>query len=236
MPQITVCTTASSTDGLSRTCELRDALGTTATSDDATMRSVLLRATEWAESVVDRPLRAQTYSEAVPAYGTRRLTLSRRPVVCVLRLLSSTATSDATELTSTEYRVEDAEAGFLSREVGFEWTNDPARGETRFSLGLTPATLPGQEQRPWLVEYVAGYIFPEMATSDSIYATQATSTGRTLPYDLEQAVLLKAARWYQGGPMGADVTSRRVGDLSVTYAEPGAREEERLLARYRAAF
>mgnify|MGYP001594001822 CR=1 FL=1 len=227
---LTVCTTATSTQGLGLTCELRDELGTTATSDDARMRSVLLRATEWAEREVGRPLRAQVYSEAVAAYGGRRLTLSRHPVICVLRLFTATDTCEATELTSTEYRVEDAEAGHVSRDAGFDWTNDPLESGGRAALGLAPATLPGRERQPWLVEYAAGYVFPAVATSDALYATQATSTERTLPYDLEQAVLLRAARWYE---RGGDVTSRRVGDLGVTYAERP--EEERLLDRYRSA-
>ena len=70
-----VCATASSTDGASRTCELRDALGTTATSEDERHRALLLRATAWAEAVVGRPLLAQVYSESVAAYGGRRLAL-----------------------------------------------------------------------------------------------------------------------------------------------------------------
>ncbi len=225
---LTVCVSASAAQGMGLSCELRDELGTTATSDDARMVRSLLRATEWAEREVGRDLRAQIYSEAVAAYGGRRLVLSRRPVRCVLRLFSSTATSEATELTSTEYRVEDAAAGFISRDAGFDWTNDLVESGGRDALGLVSATLPGRERRPWLVEYVAGYVYPEAATSDTVYATQATSTARTLPYDLEQAVLLRAARWYE---RGGGVTSRRVGDLGVTYGERD--EEERLLDRYR---
>ena len=229
-----VCATASSTDGASRTCELRDALGTTATSDDERHRVLLLRATAWAEGELGRPLLAQVYSESVAAYGGRRLALSRYPLRAVLRMFDSTATCDATEFTSTDYVVEDAEAGLLARDAGWSWTNRGAAAETCFSLGLTKSYLPGREERPWLVEYVAGYVFPEAATCSEVWTTAGgtTSTARSLPHDLEQAVLLKAQRWVGGGQ---DVTSRRVGDLGVTYAGPGEREEEHLLERYRSA-
>src|SRR3990167_6676783 len=58
---LTVCVSASSTIGLAKTCELRDELGTSATSDDARMNRHILQATAWAEGIAGRPLRAQVY-------------------------------------------------------------------------------------------------------------------------------------------------------------------------------
>lgn len=225
-----VCASASSTQGLGLTCQLREHLGTTATSEDERMRQMLLRATDWAERMTGRTFGAQLYQETVPAYGGQSIMVTGRPIIAVLRLFDSSATSEGTEYTTTQFRVEDAEAGLITRDEGFAWTNDGVRGGGRMALGLGDAVLPGWERRPWLVEYVAGYIFPAVATSNAVWTTEGgtTSTERTLPYDVEEAVLLRAARTYGGG---LDVTSRRVGDLMVTYRE--RREEEYLLAGYR---
>lgn len=230
-----VCVSASSTEGLSRTCELRDALGTTATSDDALMNRSILRATAWAERYVGQPLQAQVYQETLAAYGGRDLMVSRTPVRAVLRLFDSTATSEGAELTSTEYRLEDADAGLIGRDKGFSWTADELFSGGTFNVGLVGAILPVRPRRPWLVEYEAGFVFPEAATSNGIWSTAGgtTSTGATLPFEIEQAVLLKAREFYEGSADG--VSSKRVGDLAITYRSEaeGMGEAEKLLAPWR---
>jgi len=194
------------------------------------------RASAWADRYVGYPLHLQTYSETLAAAGDNALLLSRRPVVAVLRLFDSTATSAATELLSSEFRVENAEAGLLGRDQGFAWTAQPLYGETSFSLGLTRAFLPGREARPWLVEYTAGYVpIDGMTTSSPNWSTAGpngtTTTGRTLPEEIEQAVALKVKEWWDGR---GGVESERVGDLAVTYsAADGPSAAEALLAPYR---
>jgi len=204
------------------------------------LSTLIRRASAWADRYVGRPLHLQTYSETVAAAGDDVLALSRRPILAVLRLFDSTATSDATELTSTEYRVEDAEAGFLGRDGGFAWTAQQTLSAGAFSLGLTGAILPGRVTRPWLVEYAAGYVpIDGMATSSPNWSTAGpngtTTTGRTLPEDVEQAVALKVKEWWEGQAAGG-VTSERIGDLAVTYAgrgEGALGPAEELLASYR---
>lgn len=187
------------------------------------------RASAWAETYIGYPLGLQVYSESVAAFGGRRLMLSRTPIRAVLRLLDSTTTSAANSLGSSEFIIEDREAGFLARDQGFSWTEMNLISAGDFNLGLTGALLPNLERKSWLVEYVAGYApLGGLSTDSPAYTTQwSTSTGSTLPDDVRHAVTLKAVEM-QMNPLG--VVSRRVGDLAVDYlsARPGSGGVERL--------
>ena len=178
------------------------------------------RASAVAESIIGQPLGLQVYSETLLGVGDNQLMVSRTPIVKILRLFDSTATSEATEFGSSEFRVEDAAAGILSRDAGWGWTAQRTDAATPFNLGLEPTYLPGRETRPYLAEYVAGYrITGSTVTCMGVSSgDDAYTTGATLPDDLVQAVAAQAA-YFQGNPLG--VTSRRVGDLSVEYGSAG---------------
>ncbi len=232
---LTVCVSASSTDGvLAASCSLRSVLGATSTGNAETLvyhQALLVRASRWAESYVGRPLLTQVYSEKVAGYGAMTLLLARTPIRAVLRVFGTTSTANATEITSTSIWVDDAEAGLLTRPEGFAWT---ALAANEMGQGVAPGT----ELKPWLVEYQAGYIGIDGTEQSTENGT--TSTERTLPEDIEQAVLLKAAEMFvRGGSMG--VSSKKVGDLSITYDSfivarsgmPVKSEAETLLSPYR---
>ncbi len=74
-----------------------------------------------------------------------------------------------------------------------------------------------------------------MDTGSPLWTTcgGTTSTGPTLPADIEQAVLLKAVEFVRGGV--GNVQSEAVGDLSVSYfgASNYRSEAMELLAPYR---
>ena len=218
---LTVC--ASSTDPyLASTGAVKDELRTTSTADDARLSDLILRASAWAEQYVGYPLGLGSYQESLPSYGGLRLSLERTPVRKVFRLFDATDTGSASEFTSTEYRLEDPEAGFISRDEGFRWTGG-------VTYALEPAYAPGSELAPWLCDYAAGYTLAGTTSTDF---GGTTSTGRTLPHDIEQAVAIKAAEWFRGDD---GVASKRVGDLQVSYkSDPGQLgRAERLLAPYR---
>jgi len=143
--------------------------------------------------------------------------LSRVPIRGVTGIYDSTSTG-ATNY-STQIRVEDAEAGLLSRDEGFAWTN---LGTDSISDGVTP----NAETRPWYITYEAGYSLA--GTSSTVGGS--TSTGRTLPEDIEMGVIEKVRQLY-GGTAG--ITSKRVGDLSITYRSEGLDAPESLLQPYR---
>lgn len=223
---LTVCVSASEADYTTTGTVMMELFKATTTANvDSTQQiqylsTLIRRASAWAERYVGRPLLLQVYSETLPAAGDNLLVLGRRPVVAMLRLFDSTATCSATEFCSTDYRIEDADAGFLGRDIGFEWTAQELYGAGRFALGLTSAILPGREERPWYAEYVAGYVpIGGVATSSDNWSTAGpngtTTTGRTLPDDIEQAVIFKVREWWEGL---SGVESERVGDLAVSYS------------------
>jgi hypothetical protein len=213
--------------------------GTTSTStaNDASLSALIRAASRWAESFIGYPLTLQSYEETVPTYGTRRLMLSRTPIRA-LRLFESTE-DDAFEVTSTQFRMEDPEAGILTRDEGWPWT-------VPTELELEERPLPGEESAPWYATYQAGYTYNGLSTASTNWSTHAgsTDTGRTLPEDIEEGVLMKARSLYEQSVGGGEVESEQLGDLTVRYrsggdakggaaAAEGFGAPELLLARFR---
>ena len=225
---LTVCTSALDTTG----CFLKTAkalLGITGASEDVLIDTLATRALDAVEGYLGYPLRLQVYSETVPAYGTRTLMLSRTPIKTVLRMFDSTDTGTATAYCSTDYRVEDAEAGLLSRDAGWSWT-------APIGTEFVDFYKPGQETQPWLVEYAAGYHVT--AATSTQYGT--TSTGTDLPGDIAQAIDETVKGWYLGRQRDGSIASVTIGSLSMTYRAPGSvgtaglpDDAVRLLSRYR---
>lgn len=226
-----------STDAvLTTTTYVKTLLGTsTSTGNDAAISAYITAASRWAETYVGYPLTAQTYRESLAGYDRRRLMLSRYPVRAVPIFLNGTDTGESGEILSSEFRVE-ADAGFLNRDEGFEWS-------VPFNADLTLTPRPGQEFKPWQADYVAGYTYAGMDTGSDNWSTVhgTTSTGRTLPEDIEHAVALKVISLIQGkDSAGGDVTKEELGDLAVWYSASSGgteretmRAEELLLESYR---
>lgn len=216
----------SSTDAqLTTTSAVKLVLGVTATSDDGLLDAIITRASAWAEEVVGYPLSAQGYCELVPGYGTRRLMLARTPIRAVTGLFNGTDSGDYSEVDSSEYSL-DREAGFLERGAGWEWDVPVESGD----LGLWPQS--GQEYPDWRVEYVAGWTYAGITTGSALYSTVkgTTATGRTLPYDVEHAVIKKTIGYYQASE---GILAKQVGDLRLEYDPVGEDPAFALLKRYR---
>lgn len=238
-------TCVASTDrDLTTTAKLKAlVLGATATStvQDGYFSDLIRRASDWAESYVGYPLTVQTYQEMVAGFGSRRLMLERTPLRAVDRVFDATDTGTATQVLTSEFRVEHRDAGFLSRDRGWAWTangNTLWHSESAFPLGLDPAA--GEEYKPWLVDYRAGWTYAGVDTGSANWSTEAgtTSTGRTLPDDVEQAVLLKASALHEDSE---EVVMEQLGDVRVQYQSAGVDRAgnpvlsawEKLLAPYR---
>lgn len=220
------------------------ALGATATSTamDAYLAKLVARGSQWAETYMNRgPVSVATYRETVAGFGRRSLMLSRTPVRAIKAVYNATDTGTAVLMNTSEFIVEDAEAGLVARNVGFAW--DAAlqwRGAAVMygdAIPLDPAPLSGQEYKPWLVDYVAGWTLDGISTDSENWSTEkgTTSTGRTLPYDVEQAVLQRAQVMFQNRD---GVESETLGDLSVKYNGRSQQDDdlwpyEETLAAYR---
>lgn len=212
--------------------------GTTssATGDDVMLGFIIKAASRWAENYVGYPLTVQTYEETMATYGTRRLMVNRTPIRA-LALFESTE-DDAYEITSTQFRMEDRDAGLLTRDDGWPWT-------VPTELELEERPLPGEESQPWYAVYASGYTYNGISTDSQNYSTVngTTDTGRTLPEDIEEAVLLRCRTVYEQSVEGGEAESEQLGDLKVNYrsgqtdraggtASP-LRLEEELLSIYR---
>ena len=227
--------TESSDSQLTTTGYVKSLLDTTSTADDALLNSAITAASRWAESYVGYPLSAQRYHELTEAYGSRRLMLARTPIRSVKNgPFTATDTGSATELGSSEFRVK-RDAGMLDRDAGFAW--DVPLYQRPFAFGLTQTPAPGQERPIWFSDYIAGYSYGGIDTGSDLWSTRAgtTSTGRTLPEDIEQAVALKAIAIYEGDE---GVMEKTVGDLRVRYGSFGDTSKAsdpaaKLLAPYR---
>lgn len=223
---LTVCGTATG-DMLVGLADLKDAIGVTDSQFDESLTRFIRRSSARIAAYCDRPLLAQTYQAALPSYGGPVLQLPHYPVRAVLRVFDGTDTGTATELSSTEYRVNYAK-GQLYRDEGFPWT---------FSSfpEVAPFPEPGREYTNWLVEFSAGYI-PANGKNACSTSDGTTSTACDVPMDLQDAAItLTRSMWY-GRNREAGVSSKSVGELSISYAsQSGAVPEEvaSLLQPYR---
>jgi len=214
-------------------------LGATATStvQDSQFSRMIRNASRWAETVIGYPVGVQTYRETAAGYGRRSLMLSRTPLRAVTAVYDATDTGTAQLLLTSDFKIENSEAGLLGRSQGFMWSGPlqaPGTGGAFISsVPLDAMPLTGQESRPWLVDYVAGWTYNGLSTSSPNWSTAnggTTSTGRTLPDDIEEAVLLKAQLLYVGG---REVENEKLADLEVNYKTLGVDQPDLLLMPYR---
>lgn len=216
---------ASSTDEqLTTTAYVKLLMNTTSTANDGVLNTLITVASRWAEGYTNRRLGGvESYSETVAGLGRRRLTLSRMPIRAVDRVYDATDTGAANRITSTQFKVDPA-PGFLVQDAGWLWSASFMGRVADASIPLALNPLPGEERQPYLVDYRAGYTYGGVEATSPNYSTAAgtTSTGRTLPEDIEHAVALRAIALFDGSD---DVVMEKLGDVQVNYRS-GARDPE----------
>lgn len=143
-------------------------LGLTGSAEnDSVLERLINAASDAAERYCRRSFsRATVTDERVKGFARPRLMLARTPVVSVTSITINGSTVD-----SAGYYIESAEAGIVYRKAGWQSTALPAAGLVVQDLE------PGTEEALYLCTYVGGYQTPGQGGT------------RTLPYDLEQAVL-----------------------------------------------
>jgi hypothetical protein len=220
---ITVC--ASSTDEYIGTMgEVLRVIGLTASS--CGVDEAWLAASKWVVNYLGYPVHRAVYSETIKAYGGLNLKLGRTPVRGIRRVFSATDTEDATEVCSSEYRL-DQEAGFINRNKGWTWT-------AQQSWNLTSAVVPNSETQPWLVEYEAGFLNMAGSSTTDLTTYAVTSTDGTMPQDIIRATMIKARQLYTNAE--GTVQRKKVGDLEIQYATESEDSASTLLDPWRRYF
>lgn len=207
---VTVMTSATG-DMLATVADVKDALDLTDNAADKTLERFIGRASRRIARYLGRDLSLQKYQAVMPAYGGVNLLLPKYPVRSISRVFDGTDTGTATELSSTEYRL-DADRGLLNRDEGWEWTYQTGRT-------ISSEPLPGEEYKNWLVEFSAGYILPAGKDSGSTW-DGTTATGPTLDADVQDACIEMVRNMWLSKDREPGVISEKVGDLSITYG-PG---------------
>lgn len=146
----------------------------------------------------------QTYRETIKSYGNLRLMTKATPI----RGISTVYMGDLLVVPSS-YEVEDAEAGFLHREQGWPWS-------AGVEYELSSHIVNRSEIPRFAVTYEAGWVLTTGELSGLGWFNN--TGGRTLPYDLEEAALMVAEDAYYMAGRDGTISSRTVGDLSITYA------------------
>lgn len=227
---LTVCSTATG-EMLVSVADVKEALAITDAQHDEALTRFVRRASSRIETYIGRPLFDQVYSVVLPSYGGPILQLPRHPVRSVLRIFDGTDTgASSVELTSTEYMI-DYERGQLSRVGGWPWTY------TAYT-DVAPFPEPNEEYPRWLVEFSAGYV-PAGGKDSGSTQDGTTATGTTVPMDLQEAAIsLTRSTWF-ARTRESGITSKRVGELSITYGSPTGsipNEVAAIVAPYRSVF
>jgi len=159
------------------------------TSKDAILNSLIVDVSDEIQREFQFLCR-QSYRETLPGYGGQRLMLSRTPIVSV-----SLVTHNSEPI--TDYVIENREACFLYRRLGWCWTA---------SLGwtITGYIIPNSEWPEFTVEYIAGYLAADQVSSD-------------MPGEIRRSATETVIDWFKSLSRASDIQSKSVGDLSITY-------------------
>lgn len=197
-----VCTSSTESALMSLTV-YKATIGTTSTADDTKMQYALDRATSLIEGYLGYPLRRQVYEETVGGYGANELQVTRTPLLSIESILYSTQ-----EVDPASYDIANEGAGLIYRELGWPWT-------AGVEYDLVPHVVPRSELKSYTVVYEAGYCVN--GSTESGWLT----TGEPVPGDIEGALAHAATFLYKSANRDLSVTSKRIGDLSITYESGG---------------
>lgn len=181
---------------------LKRALGITDSSQDEDLVSLIAASSDYVCNYCGREFAMQTIRESVKSEGIPNLLLSLTPI---------------TEVQKVEYRdgevdgwtVYDADAGILQK--------PPAFSSTMFAATPFDGQPSGFGKKDWHVTYTGGYILPDWGDSQG---------DRTLPYDLERAVLdLCRAQFAKAKidptVMDPEMTKYKIGDTEIQWGGRG---------------
>ena len=97
-------------------------------------------------------------------------------------------------------------AGHLFRRLGWDWT-------AQVRTELTDRVEPQSERPLYRVVYTSGWTTPRAGTG-------ATTVEGTLPFDIRHAAVEAVTSWFFREQRDTSVILRRMGDVTIEYAEP----------------
>lgn len=199
---------------------VRDELGLSGTSADARLERMINAASARFAAIVGRDLHyAEDVVEDVAGYDRPRLAVRRTPLLSILSITPLDASGSAgTALDDESYFIEDAERGWIGRSAS--WSSSPASVD-----GVLGLAIAGTERRNWRVTYTGGSITPFQESADG--GSLGTSSLRD---DIEQAIIESVVDTYRRAGARSDILSERLGDESVTYANPGTELTDKTLS------
>lgn len=181
---------------------LKSELGITDTSKDAKLQRIINAQSRRLASLMGRNVHHETgLVEKLPGHGTARLLLSRRPVL-EITAIACVEGQQSTTIDESSYVIESEDSGFILRLDGL-W-------DTRQAHGFAYEPAAGLPLRLYHVTYTGGWVTPQQAADDN-------SLARTLPDDIEEAVLALCAQAYKRGPTQIGIKSQKMLSTSKTY-------------------
>lgn len=146
--------------------ELGIAADDTNSARDTKLCELINAFSDWAESITGRNFLKQEYTETYPGSGSQMLIVNHFPVTSIEQI-----TVSGEVVPDTEYQVVDRPGRLVFRNAG--WS------KVSFVQGMAP--IPLYSSKNIVIQYTAGYVLPKDAVDPS--------NPRTLPYDIEKAVL-----------------------------------------------
>lgn len=188
---------------------LIDELGLTGEQSVTRLERVIMVASARVAAYLDRRVHyGAAVVEQVPATGGGVLLLSRTPALSVASVTYSTdGGSTSSTVSTSDYTLEvgadaDDNAGIL-RHLGGGW------GFSGRRVGAPGDPLTGTEADVYTITYAGGWVTPGQATGE---------LARTLPWDLEAAVLDLAAQSWKTRGRDRSIVKRSTLGASVTFA------------------
>ncbi|MGV8123096.1 MAG: head-tail connector protein [Candidatus Xenobiia bacterium LiM19] len=178
-------------------------IGVSENDDDAELQRLIRVASGQIEKYCGRKFDSAQHIETFTGNGRQLLYLTHRPVASV----TSVVVDDSTDA-ATNYSITDEAA--LYRELG--WVSGLAAQSG--IVGDMPD--PEHKGRNITVTYTAGYVLPG-------------ETGRTFPYDLEEACLQLCEYHFNHSPRNRGVQSENIGGYSAQYITPSLVPENALV-------
>lgn len=179
---------------------VKASLGISATDMDDQIIDMIKAASDFACRYCGRQFALQTVKEGLPGKGTPELLLSLTPIVELTSVSYNDDAMDPASLTIT-----DAEAGIIQSSLGFRGTYFGVPG----TIDPHPSSY---AQERYFVIYQGGYVLPSWGDSQG---------DRTLPYDLERAVIDTVKAMVKSGSGGivwdGVMSSYKIGDTAVSW-------------------